>query len=455
MDNPQSPPAALPPEAVELLHAATPRVWVTPAIAGILVACFVGSIALGADAFSPTTEQLLRLGASFGPLIAEGEWWRLITASLLHGGLLHLAFNLWALWSAGFLTERLFGNAAFLTIYLLSALGGTLASVALKPLVVGVGASGAIFGVYGALLAFMLTHRGVLPKAFLLQQRSSLFGFLLYNLAFALTNRQIDLSAHLGGLLTGMAAGWLLQRDLAHPAEHRARRAARAAALAVALLVAAWGLRERLLRTPAVEIALLLERAQAASVAHDDQKALELSTQALAIQPDAEAFSLRGFTLLRLSRPEEALADLRNSRKLEDSPSTQVYLCYASAATSEEDPGRIDAAIGECSKAIERSEEKTPLLVRRAWLLAKQRKNDEALADLARALTSSPNDPHVLGARVAILSALGRRDEAERDCAVLDKVAQPDPASHDLCATMRRLRREQKTSCVPPTCRFP
>src|SRR5262249_11764523 len=104
----------------ELLELITPRAWVTPALTALIVIGFGVEVALGASPFEPTTGQLLKVGAEFGPLVVEGQWWRLFTAMFLHGGIVHLAFNLWAFWSAGKLTERIFGNAAFFAIYLTS-----------------------------------------------------------------------------------------------------------------------------------------------------------------------------------------------------------------------------------------------------------------------------------------------------------------------------------------------
>ena len=164
MDSAESAPEESFSEVAELLRAATPRVWATPAIAGLLVLCFVGSVLLGVEPISPTAGQLFEVGANFGPALVEGQWWRLLTASLLHAGLAHLAFNLWAFWTAGFLTERLFGQAGFLAIYVLSALGASLLSVTVKPLGVSIGASGAIFGVYGALPGLRAQSPGHAPE---------------------------------------------------------------------------------------------------------------------------------------------------------------------------------------------------------------------------------------------------------------------------------------------------
>jgi membrane associated rhomboid family serine protease/Flp pilus assembly protein TadD len=307
-----------------LLEAATPRAWVTPAITAILVACFAGEVALGAHPFEPTTEQLLRAGAGFGPMLVEGQWWRLLTSTLLHGGLVHLGFNLWAFWSAGRFAERIFGNLAFAALYLLSALGGSLLSTAFHPLAVSVGASGAIFGVYGALLAFALTHRGVFPPEVLRQQRNSLAAFLAYNVVFALTDRRIDLAGHAGGLLTGLVAGWLLQRDLLRPSEHVRRRVKGAVALALLLAAGAWGARQRVERVPVVRTQRLDEQAGAALRANDPQKAVDLLTEALALAVEgskelrAHLHKRRGLANLELGRLDAGLSDL--SRALELSP---------------------------------------------------------------------------------------------------------------------------------------
>jgi rhomboid protease GluP len=446
MDTEQSSRAEPPPTVEEVLGAATPRAWVTPTITGVLVACFAGSMALGVDPFSPTAGQLLKAGASFGPLILEGQWWRIFTASLLHGGIAHLAFNLWALWSAGRLTERLYGNSAFLGIYLLSAVGAGLLSVLVKPLVVSVGASGAIFGVYGALLTFVLTHQGIIPKEVLLQQRKSLFAFLFYNLAFALTNSSIDIAGHVGGLLTGMAAGWLLRRDLQHPADGRSQRVASAAGLALLLLAGAWGVRERLLRVPAIRVDALVHRAGAAGNAGDAKRAVELCTQALAIDQDSRALAIRGLAQLRLLQPDKAAEDLRASLALDDLPRTREVLCHASAAAAGGDRARLETAATECSRAIETSDVKRPLLGERAWLRAALGKTDESLADLASILKDSPNDPAALQLRSAILLRVGKLDEAERDCAVLVAVKDPDLTPNVDCARVALRRGENRAA---------
>ncbi|MCS6840725.1 MAG: rhomboid family intramembrane serine protease [Roseiflexus sp.] len=141
-------------------------------------------------------------------IFAGGQYYRFLTAMVLHGGLAHLLFNSFALYSLGFETERLFGAQRFLAIYMIAGLGGGVASYALNPNP-SVGASGAIFGLVGALIAFYIVARRALG-GIARQQLGSLIFITLINLALGFTSPYIDNNAHIGGLLTGALLGWLL-----------------------------------------------------------------------------------------------------------------------------------------------------------------------------------------------------------------------------------------------------
>ena len=112
---------------------------------------------------NPNPAVHIRFGSNFGPLTWTGEEWRLLTSAFLHFGLIHIALNMFALYQGGGLVERLFGSTRFAVIYLLSALSGSVASGWWDPLRNSAGASGAIFGVYGALLAFLAVRRADIP----------------------------------------------------------------------------------------------------------------------------------------------------------------------------------------------------------------------------------------------------------------------------------------------------
>jgi len=125
----------------------SPRAPVTPVIIGINVVLFVIAAALGGGILVPNGEVLIRLGSNYTPLTAGGEWWRLLTSTFLHFGILHLAFNMWALWINGVLAERLYGSTRYLMLYLVAGVAGSVTSFLWHPFVNGAGASGAIFGV--------------------------------------------------------------------------------------------------------------------------------------------------------------------------------------------------------------------------------------------------------------------------------------------------------------------
>src|ERR1700687_782312 len=118
---------------------------VTQAIFGLNVAVFVAMLL-------PGGQEIGALGANFGPATIGGEWWRLLTSVFVHGGLLHIAFNMWCLWNLGALCESLYGRWTYPAIYLICGVGASLASAAWHPHTPSVGASGAIFGLAGALI---------------------------------------------------------------------------------------------------------------------------------------------------------------------------------------------------------------------------------------------------------------------------------------------------------------
>jgi membrane associated rhomboid family serine protease len=217
----------------------TPHVFVTPALLTVNVAVFVGMVASGAHLMEPTIDSLLRWGANFGPKTTAGEWWRLLTSTFVHIGLLHLLLNMWVLWDVGCLVERMVGNVGFLVLYLVSGLMGSLASLVWNPFLVSAGASGAIFGVYGALLGLLLRGRGSIPTEVLAGLRNSGLGFLGFNILYGLTQSGIDQAAHVGGLGAGFLCGLVLGQALTPAA--KAGRARRNVALAAGGLVAVVG----------------------------------------------------------------------------------------------------------------------------------------------------------------------------------------------------------------------
>ena len=136
-----------------------PRALVAPVLVAINIMVFVLMVATGVDFMEPSIEDLISWGANFGPRTVDWEWWRLLSCTFLHIGALHIAFNMYVLWDVGRVVERLVGSTTFLVLYVASGLVGSLASLALNPQVVSAGASGSVFGVFGALIGFAALQR--------------------------------------------------------------------------------------------------------------------------------------------------------------------------------------------------------------------------------------------------------------------------------------------------------
>jgi rhomboid protease GluP len=191
------------------------RAFVTPALIGINVAMFIAMLAAGADLILPNPAIYIRFGSNYGPLTWTGQEWRLLTAAFLHFGVLHIALNMFALYQGGELVERLFGSTRFALIYLLSALSGSIVSGWHDPFRNSAGASGAIFGVYGALLAFTALRRADFPPSMLKGLSAGAALFTLYSLGIGWAHPLINNASHIGGLLAGFISGAILARPFA------------------------------------------------------------------------------------------------------------------------------------------------------------------------------------------------------------------------------------------------
>lgn len=159
-------------------------------------------------------ESLAKLGAIFGPyVVLDGAWWRLFTAMFLHGGMTHLLMNMFSLYLVGRGAERYFDTTSYLSIYLFSGIIGGLVSIYIHPISVGVGASGAIFGIFGALAGFVLAHRDAIAsqaKEFV----KSFAAIIGLNLIIGFAIPSVDVSAHAGGLLVGILGGYMASKSI-------------------------------------------------------------------------------------------------------------------------------------------------------------------------------------------------------------------------------------------------
>lgn len=220
---------------LERLRRAAPGVPVTKGLVTLNLLVFLAMVAM-AGSFDKgdagllevllggfSLPQLTAWGANTAPLTigtpaASAEPWRLLTAAFLHGNLLHVGMNLLVLRQIGETAERLLGSATYAAVYLLAALGGSIASLGWhavhNPLAVSVGASGAVFGVMGATLGFALARKEAVPRRIYRALLNSGLWFTGINIAFGLSMSMVDNAAHIGGLVVGVLAGAALSREL-------------------------------------------------------------------------------------------------------------------------------------------------------------------------------------------------------------------------------------------------
>jgi rhomboid protease GluP len=216
-----------PPQEVRKPRSGWASAPATYLLVGINCAVFLAMLARGLSIWAPTPDQLMNWGANnAGSVLINGEWLRIVTAMFVHVGILHLATNMWCLWNLGLLAEPLMGSVGVLAVYILTGAAGNLLSVIyswISPLhdaagnpyfSAGAGASGAVFGIAGALIVLLKSNRLPVPQIELKKLRRSVIYFAGLNLLLGLSisggnlilhsGLNIDNMAHLGGFACGL-----------------------------------------------------------------------------------------------------------------------------------------------------------------------------------------------------------------------------------------------------------
>lgn len=205
-------------EFLSHLYQLTPYVVVTPAIFVINVLIYLVMVVSGVDWLTPQPQALTDWGGNRGMEVVDGEIWRLFTCMWLHAGIIHVSLNMFIFYQVGTLVERFLGNISFLIVYLLTGLFASIATlywnVFENPVVVSVGASGALFGIFGTLLGLMLRSDQTVPKALSRELLRNLLVLLGYNLIFSYMIPEIDMAAHSGGLVAGFLFGLILRNPI-------------------------------------------------------------------------------------------------------------------------------------------------------------------------------------------------------------------------------------------------
>jgi membrane associated rhomboid family serine protease/Flp pilus assembly protein TadD len=293
---------------------AVPTAQATPArvtlgLIAINCAVFAAMVLAGVSPVDPTAEQVLPWGANFGPQTLAGEWWRAFTCMFLHFGVLHLCMNMWCLLDLGRMAEKAFGRWPFLSLYLISGLGGSAVSLRWNPEVVSAGASGAVFGIAGSLLSAL--HGRKLRLAGASQKRlTSVATFVGYNVLFGLTNSGIDNAAHIGGLAVGFVLGYLIPFASEPDQRGVAQRKSGAIFAAVGLAVVSlfWAARN------AQGFVVQVEEARALINAEKHDAAVAMLRAVTKENPQyAEAHMLLGFALMKKNEDDVALEEFNQA----------------------------------------------------------------------------------------------------------------------------------------------
>jgi rhomboid protease GluP len=354
---------------------------VTAALAAINVGVFVAMAIGGVSVLDPSGSDLVRWGGNIGVLTLGGDYWRLLSAAFVHGGIIHIVLNMWCLLSFGQLSERLFGRWQTAAIYLLTGVGGNLLSLAHAPekLSVSVGASGAIFGLLGALLAGVKFGNLSITAG----QKRSIFSSVIFSAIFSFSigmHGNIDNMAHLGGFITGLIVGL----PLAIPSSSKSKRALLQVGTLLAttaLLVVAGG--------QLVQAHGQMFKADNLLGREDYAAAIQVLEKIIASNPDNEEALLKlGKTYEWTQQPEKAVAILEQAAKL--NPNSAKVL--AELGYAYEYNRQIDKAIATLEEAVkmDSGNARALLYLGAAYMEANQR--DKAIAALEQAVKLNPED---------------------------------------------------------------
>jgi rhomboid protease GluP len=191
----------------------------------INIAVYLWMVLHGVSATDPSPNALLHYGANEPWLVLHGQWYRLLSATFVHVGLIHLATNMWCLWNLGMLGEPLVGPMGMVAVYMLTGIAGNLLSMGVNVIfslhyndtqflyIPGAGASGAVFGIAGILIILLSNRKLPFPWQQLRALRSRVIQFAAINLVIGLSTMfvnvgiRIDNMAHIGGFLSGLALG--------------------------------------------------------------------------------------------------------------------------------------------------------------------------------------------------------------------------------------------------------
>lgn len=404
---------------------------VTTVLLVLNVMVYAAMVLSGISASHPAGADLIRFGSNFGPYTLSGQYWRLFTHMFVHIGFFHLAFNMWFLYSLGKDCERLLGSVTYTAMYLISGVAGGVASLWWHPYTNSAGASGALFGILGAMIASFKFGEFSMPRALVRANLQNMLWCAGINLAWGLTGG-IDNAAHIGGMIAGMIIGALVAITAPDLRDFGKR--------AVVLLLVAGAVGGGFWWVQKGEVARLFTPSRAALLIQQgkfQEATAELEMQVKRNPKDMEARFTLGSMYLKTGRAEDAMKQdewlLANAPKNSEirsvaasrmlilvtgndvSKATVYFSDMAKRDPSDALPHRIlgelaasqkrdDVAVAEYQKSISLNANDSTAYIGLGRVLANDRRYDEAIDAYKKAIALVDDDEDEYGYKAELAS---------------------------------------------------
>ncbi len=339
----------------------------------------------------PSSLTLLSWGASSASeTLSAEQYWRLLTCSFVHAGILHLGVNMYVLRDVGREVEEVYGRVHFCIVYLISAVGGALTSIFCNPLLVSAGASGAIFGVFGALLAVVWRRPERFPSGYLMLHGKIVLFLILYSFIFSFIDKNTDNAAHFGGFAVGFLAGVCL----------------------LPIKVDCGGQRDE--GTGTLKVNTVAKYAALSALIASLIGITAFASKLFSNRPDviAERYYRIAVELLKENKYAEALPLLNST--IEKSPSNSSAYCDRARANLELQ--HFETAISDCDRALKDKSVANSAYAIRAAINQKTGNYEDAVQDLSHLIELDPKDAMAYNNRAWSEEALGHLQSALADC---------------------------------------
>jgi membrane associated rhomboid family serine protease/Tfp pilus assembly protein PilF len=381
--------------------------------------------------------------------ILEHQYWRLIASSFVHLNALHLAVNMYVLWDFTRLVEKFYGSAKYLVIYLVSAIGASIISLFfIDPTNVSTGASGAVFGTFGAMVAYFWIHRQHFPSRFTLLYQKIFFVFFVYSVACAYVFKDMDNAAHAGGFLVGLWTGLCVIPQAPGATAWRRIDLTRLAFVIVVLVIGLLADNKFISDNPRAQAEVEYDRAISLLQQKKYGEAVDYLDKAIALFPNNAAYFVdRAAAFSYLEKYDGALADCERALQLEPqnkrairqlaaayhslgnfqtavevytrilATDTKSVVSYNNRAWSYDALGKYKEAVDDCTKALQLDAAATNAMDTRgvAFLLSGQ--YQDAQRDLDQHISLKPDEGAGYYHRALLFRKLGKDELAEQDLA--------------------------------------